>query len=302
MLDVLIRAGSFVAIILLGYLLRKVGVFRKEDFKVLSTIVLKITLPAAVIVSIANTEITPSMLILTLLGFGGGVLYMVAGYLMNLRGTREQKAFSVLNTSGYNIGCFSLPFVQSFLGSAGVAATSLFDTGNAFVVLGGSYGVASTIKAGNGFSGKRLAKALLTSVPFLAYLLMATLKLCRVPIPSQVVAFVQPVANANAFLAMLMIGVGFELKAEKKNLKVLLKIVITRYAIATALALVFYNFLPFSQEIRSTLVILAFSPLGASTPIFTSQLKEDVGLSSAINSVCILISIILNVVLLMVLL
>ena len=302
MLDVLIRAGSFVAVILLGYLLRRIGLFRKEDFKVLSNIVLKITLPAAIIASFSNTEISAVMLILPLLGFGGGVVYMLLGYLSSLKKPKEEQAFMVLNTAGYNIGCFSLPFIQSFLGPAGVVATGLFDSGNAFVVLGGAYGIASTIKAGNGFSLKKLAKALFTCVPFLVYLVVALLKFCNVSIPSQVITFVQPVANANAFMAMFMIGVGFELKAEKRQLAAVFKVVAIRYAVAAVLAWVFYTYLPFSHEIRSALVLLAFSPLGSSIPIFTAQLKEDVGLSSAINSVCILISIVINVILLIVLL
>ena len=302
MLDVLIRAGSFVAVIFLGYILRRIGLFRKEDFKVLANIVLKITLPAAVVVSFADTQITASMLGLTLLGLGGGVLYMLIGYLLNLRRDRSQQAFGVLNQAGYNIGCFSLPFIQSFLGPVGVVATSLFDAGNAVVVLGGAYGVASTIKAGGGFSFKRLAKALLTSVPFLFYLLLTILKILQVKIPVQVVDFVQPVANANAFLAMFMIGVGFELKADREQQGIVWKTVAARYGIAVLLALVFYYLLPFAMEIRKTLVLLAFSPIGSSVPIFTAQLGEDEGLSSAINSVCILLSVVINVVLLLVLL
>lgn len=45
MLDVLTRAGCFIAIILLGFFLKKIGLFKDSDFSVLSTIVLKITLP-----------------------------------------------------------------------------------------------------------------------------------------------------------------------------------------------------------------------------------------------------------------
>ena len=76
---------------------------------------------------------------------------------------RENRAFDVLNLPGYNIGLFAMPFVQSFLGPVGVVTTSLFDTGNAFICLGGSYGIASSIKAGKGFSIGRILKALLTT-------------------------------------------------------------------------------------------------------------------------------------------
>ena len=47
MADILINAGCFVAIIILGMVLRRVGFFKEDDFRVLSQIALKITLPAA---------------------------------------------------------------------------------------------------------------------------------------------------------------------------------------------------------------------------------------------------------------
>lgn len=123
MLDLLTRAGAFIAIILLGMLLRRIGLFREEDFRVLSNIVIKITLPAAIVTSFSQDQIQGDMLILALLGFGGGVLYMLCGFLMSLRKSKEQRAFSVLNLPGYNIGTFALPFTQSFLGPMGVVTT-----------------------------------------------------------------------------------------------------------------------------------------------------------------------------------
>ena len=302
MLDVLIRAGCFVAIILLGYTLRKIGMFRKEDFKVLANVVLKITLPAAIVVSFAQTQLTPDMLVMILMGFGIGAVYMLVGYLVNWKRSAGEKGFDILNLAGSNVGCFAMPFIQSFLGAEAVVATSLFDSGNAIVVLGGSYGVAATIKEGKGLSFQRLFKSLFTSVPFLFYVVLIVLKILRINIPTQVVDFVQPVANSNAFLAMLMIGVGFELRAEKSQIKKIVKIVALRYGIGAVFAVAAYFFMPFSQDIRNALVLLALSPVGSSAPIFTQMLGEDEGLASACNSICILISIVINVVLLTVVL
>ena len=64
----------------------------------------------------------------------------------------------------------------------------------------------------------------------------------------------------------------------------------------TLLSAAFYFLLPFSIEIRQTLAILAFSPIASIVPAFTAELKEDVGLSSAINSMSIIISIVCMVV------
>lgn len=298
MVQLLTRAGAFVAVILLGFMLRKIGLFKEDDFRVLSNIVIKITLPAAIITSFSVNEIRPDMLILSLLGFGGGALYMLLAFLWNLKRTKEQRAFEVLNLPGYNIGAFALPFCQSFLGPMGVVATCLFDTGNAFVCLGGSYSIATMIKDGSGFSWKRLLKSLATSVPFMCYIIMVPLNLMHIKLPGLFLEFAGIASNANAFMAMLAIGVGFKLSGDKSQIGSIIRVLGTRYAVAIVLALCYYFLLPFQLEIRQALVILCFAPIGAAVPPFTREMGGDVGLSSAINSMAIVCSIILMVTLL----
>lgn len=298
MLDVLTRAGCFVAIIFLGFILKKVGIFKDKDFSVLSTVVLKITLPGAIITNFANKELDPSMFILTLLGVICGTVYILLGILLNLRNSKEQRAFETLNLPGYNIGCFALPFVQSFLGPVGVIATCLFDIGNGFICLGTAFSIAVMIKDGGHFSLKRVIRTLTKSIPFMLYVTMPILCLIHVPIPNMITSFAGIVGNANAFMAMFMIGVGFKLTADKTQIGEIIKILAIRFGVAAIIALCFYFLLPFSAEIRKTLVLLVFSPIGAAVPAFTGEMKGDVGLSSAVNSLSIICSIVMIVTLL----
>lgn len=302
MQEILTKAGCFIAIILLGFVLRRVGFFREGDFRVLSQITLKLTLPAAIVVSFSQMEVDVSMLTVSLIALGCGVLYVVVAFLMNLRSDRKQRAFEVLNLPGYNIGLFAMPFVSSFLGATGGVTTSLFDTGNAFVCLGGSFGVASSVNDGSGFSLKRIGKALLTSVPFMTYIVMITLNLAKLRLPEAVISLADTIRGANTFMAMLMLGVGFKLEADKKQILTIIKLVVVRYTVAAGLACVFYFALPFELEIRQTLVLLAFSPIGAAVPAFTAEMKGDFGLSSAVNSICIVCSIVFMTVLMLVML
>lgn len=291
--QIMLRACAFIGIILLGMFLRKIGVFEQSDFRVLSNIVLKITLPASIIVSFSNNPIDASMLVLSLLGFGGGVIYMIAGYLLNIRRSKSEKAFGILNLAGYNIGAFALPFTQSFLGPAGVVTTCIFDTGNAFICLGTSYSIAAMVQDGKGFSFKSLLKSLSKSVPFLTYLIILPISLFRIRLPGVVLEYAGIISNANAFMAMLAIGVGFHVEAKKTQIFKILQILTLRFAIATILALLYYYVLALPLEVRQTLVILAFSPIGSAVPPFTRQLGGDVGLSSAVNSIAIVCSIVI---------
>ena len=298
MQEILIKAACYIAIIIMGYVLRRTNFFGPETFGVLSKIVIKITLPCAIIASSAGKGIDVTYLAIVLLGFGGGVLYMIFAALVHKGRGKDEQAFAILNTPGYNIGTFAMPFTQSFLGPMGVITTSLFDMGNAFICLGGAYGIAASVKEGRGFDLKRIVKGLSTSIPFMTHLTMVTLNLLQLSPPGPVVEFARIIGNGNAFLAMLMIGVGFNLSGDRSQMGAIFRVLSVRYGLAAVLALVFYFLLPFGLEIRQALVILAFSPIGSAVPVFTAELKGDVGLSSAINSIAILISIVIIVALL----
>jgi predicted permease len=110
-----------------------------------------------------------------------------------------------------------------------------------------------------------------------------------------VVSFAEIIASANAFMAMFMIGVGFKLSGDKSQIGSIVRVLAVRYSIAAALAVVCYTLLPFSLEVRQALVILVFSPIASAAPAFTGDLKGDVGLSSAINSISIVCSIVIIV-------
>lgn len=290
------------AIIILGYVLRKINYFKEEDFSVLSKIVLRITLPAAIVSSFAGKEIDPAMLTLSLIGLGSGLIYIGLAIVLNHRTDKEKMIFEVVNLSGCNIGNFTMPFVQSFLGATGVIATSLFDVGNAFVCLGGSYAIGSGLKQGGKLSFKMIAKKLIKSIPFDCYIIMTILCMANISLPSAVISFAEIVGNANAFLAMLMIGVGFKLSGDRKQMGRIVRMMGIRYGVGILIALGCYFLLPFSSEVRLALVILAFAPIPSAAPAYTEDLEGDVGLASAVNSLSIVCSIIIIVSILVVML
>ena len=292
MAEILTKAGCFVAIIVLGWVLRRIGFFKEGDFQVLSKIVLRITLPASIVYSFSDKEIDPSMLLLSVFGLALGIGYIGIGYLIAIGKSKEQKAFSILNISGYNIGNFTMPFAQGFLGPAGVVTTSLFDTGNAFICLGVSYSMAAMVQRGEKFSVLKILRDLCKSVPFVTYITMALLALLHVHLPSPVIDFAGLIGNANAPMAMLMLGVGFKISGDGSQIHSIVKILSVRYAVAIAVALGCYFLLPAALETRQTLALLAFSPIASAASAFTGELGGDSGLASAVNSLSIVISLV----------
>ena len=290
---ILMKAASFIAVIIIGFLLRRADFFKAEDFFVLSKIVLNITLPASIIANFSQAEITLAMLLLCVVGFGGGVIYMTLGWLFGGK-DGENKSFHVLNMSGYNIGNFTMPFTSSFFGPTGAVITSLFDTGNAFICMGGAYSVAKMARDKNAkISIMPILKTLVRSIPFDVYIGMLVISLIHISLPAPVTSIAQLIGNANAFMAMLMLGVGFKLSGDREQIGKIVKILLIRYGVAAIAACVFFFVLPLPLEYRQTLAVLVFSPIAAAAPAFTGEMRGNVGLASAVNSISIIISMVM---------
>lgn len=286
------KSAVFVLIIVLGYTLKKIKFFKTSDFSLISKIVLNITLPCAVISNFSKLSIETSFIVLVIIGVICNLVMIGVGYLVSLKRNRDEKAFNMINFSGYSIGSFTMPFVQSFLGPVGIVATCLFDAGNAFLCTGGTYSLASAvIKDEEKMDLKAFFRKTFSSVPLNAYLIMLLISILGIRLPNVLIMFTDTVGSSNGFLAMLMIWIGFELELESGQITDISKFLILRYGIAAIFAMLFYFVLPLDIEIRKALVIIAFAPVSAVCTIFTEKCGGDVTLSSTINSISILIGI-----------
>lgn len=293
MAAVLTKAVAFVAMIIMGYLLKRAGFFQAKDFYLVSRIVIKITLPAAIVSNFSKITMDYSLLSMCVIGLLCNFVTIAAGYLMNASGSRETKAFAMLNMSGYNVGNFTMPFVQSFLSPVGFAATSLFDAGNSVMCTGMTYTLASMVIGGEEKpSLKKMAWKLFSSVPFDTYVIMTVLSILNWKLPAILISFADTAGGANAFLALLMLGIGFEFRMEKEKMNRILKILGMRYGIALIMAMGFYFLAPFGLEVRRTLAIVSLGPVASVAPAFTGALNGDIEMASAINSLSIVISIV----------
>ena len=211
--EALFKVLSFITFIMLGYLLRRLSILKAETFRVLSGIVFYITLPCIIITSINGVPVTSEMLWLVALGALCNVLMVATGY----GKARQERAFSMLNLSGYNIGTFAMPFVAGFLPPTGFLATCLFDAGNAIMCTGGTYALANSVTdASQHLSIKSFLRNVFSSIPFCIYLIMIVMAFLHLALPHPVIIFTKIAGDANAFLCMLMIGVNINLQMDSK--------------------------------------------------------------------------------------
>jgi Predicted permeases len=292
--DILIKAFSFVLIIIIGYSFKKRGIFGSRDYKIITRIIMNITLPCALITGFKGFKMDTSMIFIVLIGFLSNIIMSTIGFILAKNKDNKEKAFNMLNLAGYNIGCFTLPYVQSFLGPFGVGITSLFDIGNSIMCTGGTYAVASSI-AGEGEkqSIRGFLRKIFSSVPFDTYLIMFIITVTGIKLPEVIFNITSNLSAGNAFLSMLMIGMVFECKFHKEQIFKIFSILSIRYLAAVLFAVTIYFLMPFSMEIKHVLVILVFGPVPVLAPVFTGMCGGDDGLAGVVNSLCIPISIVI---------
>lgn len=296
MFSVLLKSFTFLFIIFLGYGLKRLKFFGKDDYKVVSKIVLNITLPAAIIHAFGGFERDLSLFFIVLMGLLFSFIPLITAFFLSSKDKKETRIFKMINTSGFNMGCFTLPMIQAFFGAAGVVPTCMFDIGNSMMMTGGSYTITSSLLHTDGkekTSIKQIAGKLFSSVPFDVYMTMLVFAVLNIQIPDPIIEVSSVFANANSFMAMLMIGLMFELKASKEDIKNIAQVVLTRNAFAVVFSLIIYFLLPFPLAVRQVLAVGVFAPIGSLAPIFTEKCHGDGALSSLAGSVSIIISIIM---------
>lgn len=287
MLSVLIRAGMLLAIIFLGYGLRRINFFDEHALPVVSKIVLNITLPCAVITNFAAIELQPSLILLFVIGFLTCGLFVFVGYLKNLRGTANEKTMDMLNYAGFNIGCFATPFISSFLGPASVVSVCMFDVGNAMWCVGITNALCISLQNGSRIRLGFLAKRLLKSISTMVYITMMVLGLLHIRLPQTVLDFAALIAPCNTVLAMFMLGLGMNLNFRREHFRWIGHAFLFRYGIAVTLAFAFYFLMPFAREIRLGLSLAVLSPISVAAAAFTHERGCDVGLAASWNTLSI---------------
>lgn len=290
MQEIVTRACILLLVIALGYALRRTGFLPESAFAVVSRVVLNVTLPCAVITNFAHMEASGALLWLFPLGFLCNALFVSLGYLAGRRRGRQEQVFCMLNFSGYNIGCFALPYVSSLLGPTAVVSACLFDAGNAIWATGGTNAVCAALQEGGRLRLGPTLKRLARSVTILAYLIMLLLAVLRVRLPGPVLEFAELVGSANSFLAMLMLGLGMNLDIRREQLRWIGRAVCVRFGASLVLSLCFFYLLPFDPEIRLGAALAAFSPVSSISPAYTRERGGDVGLASSWNTITILLS------------
>lgn len=294
MLEIVVRALSLVAIVGIGLGIKRLGWASARDCGLFSKLVLGVTLPCALFTSFNDYHLEFALLGLTVLALVVNLTQQVLGYALAARKGRREQAFAVLNSGSYNIGAFATPYLGGFMGPHAMIYSTLFDFGTAFSSAGVAYGWGMSLANEPGEHGWReLVRTLSRSPVFVTYLVLLVMRLLDLRLPDEVITFTSIVGAANPFLAMLMIGIGLELKLHPSKYRAAARMLAVRYAFSTVVAVLCWYLLPFPVEARLVVVMILFAPIASMMPVFTGHAGLDVELSAFMNSVTMVVGIVM---------
>ena len=112
----ILKPIAFLLIIVAAYLVKRAGLFKPRDYRVMQVVVFDFTLPASIIVSFATNPHHLSMLLISVFAIVFGLLPLLLVYAATRHKPVADRAFLMLNCSGFNIGNFCFPVIQAFMG------------------------------------------------------------------------------------------------------------------------------------------------------------------------------------------
>lgn len=292
--EALIKVAAFVCTIVAGYLAGRSGKLGQAPGAVLSKIVFTFTLPCAVVHAFGSADFTPALLLLVPLGLAFALGAYGVTLLITRRCERTDRVFFLLSSCGFNIGCFALPFVQAVFPATMAVATCMFDAGNAVMMAGGSYALTG-VTAGTSrvaHPARFIARKLIGSIPFDAYLLIIVLALAGIHLPQEVVQFTEPIAQANSFLALFMLGLMMSFSASRERVAKVAELVGLRVVYACAFTALAFVMLPFDTMTKWVIALLVWGPASALAPTYTQMSGGDGGLAGFANACTIVIGVV----------
>ena len=113
-----------------------------------------------------------------------------------------------------------------------------------------------------------------------------------VTIPEQVVSFIEPISNANSFLAMFMLGLMVQFSLGKGKVFQLVRLLGLRFLFSAVMSIGAMTLLPFDPVTRMVIAVLLWSPMGALGPVYPLWAKGDVGLAGFANVITVAVGIV----------
>lgn len=280
----------FIAIFIVGALLRSFGVLNKTHAERLASVVFSISLPATILMSLDRVSFAPTAWKLPLAACLVTLLLLLCSWQLArpLHLSRQTQGGFLLATSCINSVYFAYPVVLATLGEDGLAQAILFDLGQTTLTLTVLYALAVRHGAASPSARSPLSR-FLSSPPLWALAFILLLKLSGSHLPSWLRDLLTPLHLTTTPLASLVLGLSISFDAVRRTWRLTFLGVLVRMGGGLLLGIAATFLLDLTGLERTVVILVSAMPSAVTAVIFATEarLDEDLVASIVALSICI---------------
>lgn len=285
--------GQLFALLAVGLLLRKVGLFNETSKTLLTDLVLYVTLPCSIVLSFQidiNTRLFTSLSIIFLISVGVQVFCYVLTRITFLAVDPAKRSVLHYGLLVSNAGFLGLPIAAELFGATGLMYASIYLIPQRVVMWTAGLSIFSPAAA-----NKRQAAMKVVLHPcMIAVYVGLFLMLTRLPIPSFARMTLSSLGDCTTALSMLLIGSLFG-EMEREHLRIdahLVQFSFLRLVFIPLASLLVGRLLGIERVLIGVGVILAAMPGGSSTVILASKYGRDTTYASKLVIISTMLSLV----------
>lgn len=284
----MIDAPPVLLVVVLGFILKRLGILKKEMADILLNIIFYIFLPAMLYYSLTRIEIKQGLFILPFCGLLIALFsYVFAGIIKGyMRMEKTTEGSFIMMAGAMNQALFTYPFFLIYYGVEGLSYAAFFDLGQAVLALTLAYYIASC------YSGQCDSRESIKNV--IQFPSIWALGIALALNYFQLTSVLAPIEPMIALMhditsPLIMLSLGVFIEPQIKKPKPMVIVLLIRFVFSLMFALLLTQLLGLSGIERKVVLIASAAPPAMVTLIYSSMKKLDTEYTAATISAAIII-------------
>jgi malate permease and related proteins len=282
-----------IAIILIGFLLKKFDFISEKEGKTISKFLMHTTFPALMIITMASVKLETSLFLIPFFAIIVGFSMLIIAWIWFSNYEKALRGVLTMGVGGFNSGLFGFPIIEGLYGKQAMVYAIMFDIGNTFIVFGLIYSIGSYFSANKKEQTgvKPILKKVLTLPPVLGILLGLIINITNIPIPIICYDFLEVLAIGNKPLVLLLMGIYLSFELDKSLMVAISKVILIRILVGIIVVLGIYFFISNQYSLmKNVLMLCSLLPIGLTILPFSDELGYDSRIAGTMLNISLLVS------------
>jgi malate permease and related proteins len=282
-----------IAIILIGFLLKKFDFINEKEGKTISKFLMHTTFPALMIITMARVKLETSLILIPIFAIAVGLSMLLIAWFWFSNYEKVLRGILTMGVGGFNSGLFGFPIIEGLYGKQAMVYAIMFDIGNTFIVFGAIYSLGSyfSINKKEQAGIKPILKKVLSLPPVLGILFGLLINVANIQLPTICYDFLEVLAIGNKPLVLLLMGVYLSFELNKNLMMAISKVILIRISVGIIVVLGIYFFVGNQYSLmKNVLMLCSLLPIGLTILPFSDELGYDSRIAGTMLNISLFIS------------